>query len=361
MAAFHLRSLLRPELAELEAYVPDLGAYAIRLDANEAPPTLGDRARTRLAEAVEGPWERYPDPTARELREAIARRCNVSPAEVLPGVGSDEIIASLLTACNASRGRHVASVLTTTPTFVMYRMSAKVRGMSVVEVPLDRQWDLPIDSLCRAAGMIAPALVFIASPNNPTGNLMSRQRLGALVEAVPESLVVIDEAYIDYADGDQLDLYRRYPNVAVMRTLSKVGFAALRVGWLVGSAELVAELDKVRQPYNLNTLSQRLATLVLDELGPEVANATQGVVRERERVAGALDQLPGVEVAPRAANFVWVRTPRPAGEVHTGLAERGILVRSFHNRGGRLANHVRITISTPAENDALLAAMREVV
>lgn len=165
---------------------------------------------------------------------------------------------------------------------------------------------------------------------------------------------------MDYASRGQFDLYRRYPNVAVMRTLSKIGFAALRVGWLVAHPELIGGLNKVRQPYNLSGVSQRLATLVLDDFSDQVADVVRRVVRERERVAAAIDALDGFEVAPGQANFSWVRTERPAGDVQSHLAERGILVRSFHSCGGRLAHQLRITVGTQAQNDTLLRELGRV-
>jgi histidinol-phosphate aminotransferase len=227
-------------------------------------------------------------------------------------------------------------------------------------VPLDLQWDLADGSLSKAIEMSPPNIVFIASPNNPTGNVMARRRLLNVIDAARDSLVVIDEAYVDYAGGDHLDLYRAHDNVALLRTLSKVGFAGLRVGWLVGRPELVREVDKVRSPYNVSSASQSLARTVLTELGDEISRITREVIAERERLIPLLSEIPGVSVSPSQANFVWVHTERPAAEVFENLAKRGVLVRSFHARGGRLAHQLRVTIGTRAENDAFLDALREV-
>jgi histidinol-phosphate aminotransferase len=361
MPASPVADLLRPELSEITPYVPHPGEYAVRLDANEAPPLLSTAARARLAEAAaELAGERYPDAQAEALRAALAARTGVSAAEILVGVGSDEIITMLLTAFAQPRERMQAPVvLTTTPTFVMYAMSAKVRGQRVLEVPLDANWDLASTSLGAAVRMAEPSLVFLASPNNPTGNQFSLSRLTELIEAVPRSLVVVDEAYVDYSEQNQLELYRRFENVAILRTLSKIGFAGLRVGWLVARAELIREIDKVRQPYNMSSLSQRLGALAVTELAPEIAGIVSYVVRERARVVSALSELPRVQVTPSQANFLWVQTERPAVEVFEGLKERGVLMRSFHARGGRLAHQLRVTIGTSAENDAFLAAFRD--
>jgi histidinol-phosphate aminotransferase len=333
----------------------------VRLDANEAPPIMSALAKSRIAEALtDGAWERYPDPSLTGLRQAIASSLGVTPQEILPGVGSDEVISLLLTAfVRPLPPADTATVLTTTPSFVMYRMSARCRGLRVLEVPLDASWDLSLDALKSALQMAPPSIVFIASPNNPTGNLMSHERLSGVIAAAPQALVVIDEAYIAYSDRDQMDLYRRFENVAILRTLSKVGFAAFRLGFLVGRPALVAELDKVRLPYNVPTPTQRVAGLAFTELAPEVTRIARVVVAERARLEARLAQLPRLSVTPSQANFLWLRSERPAGELYEALKQRSILVRSFHARGGRLANQLRVTIGTPAENDELCAALTE--
>ncbi|HYP90649.1 MAG TPA: aminotransferase class I/II-fold pyridoxal phosphate-dependent enzyme, partial [Polyangiaceae bacterium] len=195
MSGFSIAALSRPELAELSVYSPDLASYRVRLDANEAPPIMSAPARRRIAEVLaDGAWERYPDPSLAELRRAIATSLGVTPAEVLPGVGSDEVISLLLTAfVRPLAPADTATVLTTTPSFVMYRMSARCRGLRVLEVPLDASWDLSVEALKSAIAMAPPSIVFIASPNNPTGNLMSLERLEQVIAAAPQALFVVDE------------------------------------------------------------------------------------------------------------------------------------------------------------------------
>src|ERR1041384_1326052 len=290
MSRFSISALSRPELAELSAYSPDLASYRVRLDANEAPPIMSHAARERIARALaEGAWERYPDPSLAALRAAIARSLGVTPQEVLPGIGSDEVISLLLTAfVRPLPPADTATVLTTTPSFVMYRMSARCRGLRVLEVPLDASWDLSVEALKSAISMAPPSVVFIASPNNPTGNLMSRERLQHVIAAAPQALFVIDEAYIAYSERDQLELYRRFENVAILRTLSKVGFAAFRLGFLIARPDVVAELDKVRLPYNVPTPTQRVAELAFTELSPEITRISGEVVAERARLAERL-------------------------------------------------------------------------
>ncbi|HLV67354.1 MAG TPA: histidinol-phosphate transaminase [Polyangiaceae bacterium] len=363
MVALPFAELLRPELGELSPYSPHAGTYPVRLDANEAPTPFSEAARARLsAAAAEAALERYPDAGLVELRRALAARSGVSADAVIAGVGSDELITLLLTAFSVPRrGAEAPVVLTTTPTFVMYAMSARVRGQRVLEVPLDERWDLDERAFLDALREHRPGLAFIASPNNPTGNLMDGARLERAIAAAPDTLFVIDEAYIDYSDRDQLDLHRRYENVAVLRTLSKIGLAALRVGWLVARPELVRELDKVRLPYNLPTLSQRLAVVATTELATELAAGTARVVAERQRLAERLARLPGVAVTPSQANFLWVGCERRAEALFDGLRARGVLVRSFHKRGGRLGQQLRVTIGTPSENDAFYAAYEALV
>jgi histidinol-phosphate aminotransferase len=299
-------------------------------------------------------WSRYPDARAVELRAAIAASCEASPEEILVGTGSDEVIALLLTALDRPQGKNPApTMVTPTPTFVMYRLSARARGFEVVEVPLDAEWDLDVASMRRAVELARPNLMFIATPNNPTGRSMSIDRLEAVIEAAPETLVVVDEAYVDFAPRAQIHLRKKYPNVAVLRTLSKVGFASLRVGWVVGPPALLAEVDKVRQPYNVPVPSQRGAAFVLRHLGAELARTSALVIAERARLAGRLAGL-GFQVTPSDANFLWVETPGPAGELTEALAARGVLIKSYHAGGGRLSRRVRITIGLPAENDRLL-------
>lgn len=361
MSTFDLSSLLCPELAGLSSYLPDLRSYPIRLDANEAPPLLGQDVLARLAQATgQVAWERYPDPTYSALRAAISARVNVPVEEILVGAGSDELIALLTTVLTRPRAAGPVTVLTTSPTFVMYRQHAIARGQRVVEVPLDEDWDLASAALEQAIATTPLNLIFIASPNNPTGNLASPDRLERLIERAADALVVIDEAYIDYSSRDQLHLYRRYPNVAIMRTLSKIGFAALRVGYILARPELAAALDKVRSPYNLPAVSQRLATLVLTEHAGAIAAMVRTVVAERERVASGLRGL-GMRICPSESNFLWVTTSLPAAEVQAQLGQRGILVRSFHPKGGRMAQQLRVTVGTPEENDRLLVAVREIV
>jgi histidinol-phosphate aminotransferase len=230
--------------------------------------------------------------------------------------------------------------------------------MKSLEVPLDRGWDLDVPAMKRAIEAVSPNVVFIASPNNPTGNRMTASRIEEVIEAAAGAFVVLDEAYVDYASGSLRALRARYPRLGILRTVSKVGLAALRVGWLEADPELVREIDKGRQPFNVSATSQAGAAAVLLEGWPLVEAQVAEVVRERGRLAEEIGRLPGFSVTPSEANFLWVRTERPAEEAFRALAARGVLVRSFHGAGGRLSSQIRITIGARTDNDRLLEAMK---
>jgi histidinol-phosphate aminotransferase len=357
-------SLLRPELVDLAAYVPaPASGVRAKLDANEAPPNPSARVRETVMRALAGmALERYPDATAGELKAQIAQRTGARPEDLLVGTGSDEVISLLLTALARPRERAThAVVLSPSPTFVMYRVTARGHGLRPVEVPLDSAWDLDVGAMGRAIEMMRPGVIFVASPNNPTGNRVSEERLRAVLDAAGDALVVLDEAYVDYS-GESLRGWRaRWPRLAVMRTLSKLGLAALRVGWLEADEALVREIDKVRQPFNVPATSQAAAAAVLAEAWDDVQAHVAAIVRERERVAAEARSIARLEVTPSHANFLWMGTPGPAAAAYEGLRTRGVLVRSFHASGGRLANRLRVTIGTHSENDAFLEALRGVM
>lgn len=356
-----LGPVLRPELSELSAYVPhDPPGIEVKLDANEAP-ACGASAREAAVRAMSRvTLERYPDPRASRLKEAIAKRTGAAPADLLVGSGSDELIALVSTALGHPRERLPKTViLTPTPTFVMYRITARGHGVKPVEVPLDATWDLDAPMMTRAIAMMQPSIVFIASPNNPTGNRMSEDRLETVVAATGEAgaLAIVDEAYVDYAGGTVRGWRERYPHLGILRTVSKIGLAALRVGWLEADAGLVGEIDKVRQPFNVSATSQAAAAAVLEEAWDDVRADVAKMVDARERLTRSIEALDGFVVTPSAANFLWVKCPVSAEQVFAHLVADKILVRSFHERGGRLATQLRITVGTESENDRLLASL----
>jgi histidinol-phosphate aminotransferase len=350
---------LRPELAELAAYVPCVPeGVRVRLDANEAP-SAPEGAQALVREAIERTaLSRYPDPRALALKEAIQRRTGADPSTILVGSGSDEVIALLLTALATPLGRSPHPVvMMPTPTFVMYGVTARAHGYKSMPIPLDKDWDLDVASFARAMEFSQPNVVFIASPNNPTGNRMSEDRLIRVIESAKDALVVVDEAYVDYAPASVRSLRERHRNLGILRTLSKVGLAALRIGWLEADAALVSEIDKARQPFNVSATSQAAATAVLHDGWEGVVRLTEQVRRERSRMAEEIGKIAGFAVTPSDANFLWVKTPAPAVSIWEHLVECGILVRSFHAMGGRMTTQLRITIGTRSENDQALEAL----
>jgi len=355
-----LSALLRPELASLKAYVPvPSGVDAIRLDANESPHALPAEARELLGRSLaEVGLHRYPDVRAERLRELVAARENVRPEQLVFGSGSDEVIALLLNALAHPReGRPRAAVLYPEPSFVMFRMSALSLGLRPVGVALDDDWDLDVAAFEDAIARERPNMIFLPSPNNPTGNLFARDRILRVADAARDALVIVDEAYGAYSRAGYADVMAGSDHLGRLQTLSKLGLAGARVGWAILPEAVAREVDKVRQPYNLNALSQRAAELCLSELAPYFEASVAAVVAERERLAAGLAAVAGVRVSPSASNFLWVELPGDAGATHGALLARGIVVRSFHASGGRLGRRVRVTVGTRAENDALLGAL----
>jgi histidinol-phosphate aminotransferase len=363
-----LQALLRPETTALSTTTSPRVADAIRLDSNEAPPPRSPVIRdTALAAFGRIALERYPDPHATRLRDQVARRTGAKPEELVFGSGSDEVIALIAATFARPRGGQAKGVvLSPGPSFPQYRRLALIYGLAHVEVPLDDAWDLDVASMRAAIAETRPSIVYIASPNNPTSNAMDRSRLEAVIEAAEGTFVVVDEAYRAFAapspggDNSVRRLRERHRNLGILGTLSKIGMAALRVGWLEADPAIVAEIDKVREPFNLSASSQEAAASVLELAWDEVQAHVRDVVQWRNDLAAAVASLPGYDVTPSSANFLWVRVAGSAIDVASELARRGILVRAFPQGGARLQAQLRITVGTPAENEALLGALRAI-
>jgi histidinol-phosphate aminotransferase len=271
-------------------------------------------------------------------------------APLIVGNGSDELI-QIITSALARPG---AVMLAPEPSFVMYRMNALYAGMRFVGVPLRADFALDTEAMLAAIERHQPALVFLAYPNNPTGNLFAAEDVERIVRSTP-GLVVVDEAYYAFADASFLSRVADLPNLLVLRTVSKIGMAGLRLGYAVAAAEWIAELDKVRQPYNLNALTQAVAPVLLAEkvLLDEQAALIRG---ERARLEARLGGLPGVRLFPTQTNFVLVRVADAPRGFETLRAAR-ILIKNLHGWHPLLEHCLRITVGTPQENDALLAVL----
>jgi histidinol-phosphate aminotransferase len=351
-----LESLVHPHLESLAPYRAPAHTATVKLDANESPWTLPAWARARLAEAVaEVALHRYPDPRAARLRALVAARFGGAEDDLVLGAGSDEVIALLVGTFGRPRGvAPVAKVLFPGPTFVMYSNTARAHGLEPVEVPLAADFQLDVDAMRAAVEVHRPNLVFLASPNNPTGSAFDEGAVEALLEVDRSVLVVIDEAYAAFSKRSLGHLVDRHPNAALMSTLSKVGLAAIRVGFCRMPAGLAAIVDKVRQPFNLNALSQRVAEIALSELTEVLDAHVAAVIAERHRLRDGL-RAAGVEPHPSDANFLLCRVDDP-DHFTARLAARGIAIKNLHGLGGPLAHHVRITVGTPDENTLLLEA-----
>jgi histidinol-phosphate aminotransferase len=365
--SFDLGAVIRSEVAAIRAYhvaVPPGAPARIKLDANESPFALGDAMREALAAEVEKAladveFHRYPDPEARDLRQLLAHDLSVEPEQILVSNGSDEAIQMLLLAVGGP-GVAVASPV---PTFVMYEIGARIQGLRFLGHPLSEQFDLDVVSFCDLLRVERPRLVFLAWPNNPTGVLYGAAVIEEILNVCTgngcNALVVVDEAYVHFSGESFLPRLNAYPNLVILRTLSKIGLAGIRLGMLVASPAVVREINKVRQPYNVNALTQAAARVMLRH--PDIASRhAAAIVKERERMRVRLRDLPGITLYPSRTNFFLIRTARPGDEVFRGLFERGIQVRNF-SQAPYLADCLRVTIGTPEENKALLDALAAVL
>jgi histidinol-phosphate aminotransferase len=348
--------LVRPEILALKAYHVSDAEGMVKLDAMENPYRLPAELREGLAAALAAAEiNRYPEPTGRRLRELLARTMDVPAGmDLLLGNGSDDLI-QMVTFTLARPG---ATVMYVEPTFVMYRMNAIFSGMKAVGVPSREDFSLDREAFITAVREHKPALVFIAYPNNPTGVLFDAEDVAAIIRAT-DGVVVLDEAYHVFAQKSFMSRLPEFPNLVVMRTVSKLGLAGIRLGYLAARPEWVAEFNKVRQAYNVSVLTQTAAMYVLGKL--DVLEAQAEIIRgERRTVREGLAALPGVTVYPSAANFFLTRVP-DANRAFEGLKSRGVLVRNFHGAHPLMQNCLRITVGTPEENRKLLSVLRDVL
>ncbi len=345
-----VKSRVKKGIQRLSAYsVPHVDCR-VKLDGNESPFPPPHEVLDKVLKGIKRvAINRYPDPGARALREKVSRITGFPSEGIVLGNGSDELIGMLMTTFSGGTGR----VLYPVPTFSMYRITGIALGLKPIEVELDDGFDIDVDVTLREISRKNPDLIFLASPNNPTGNRFSDERIFEILKH-SNGIVVLDEAYCDFSGRTFLPLIEKYENLVILRSMSKVGFAGIRMGILFGRDEIVREINKVRLPYNVNSFSQRIAEVVLDHV-EFVKKNVQLITLERDRVYKALKLIDGVEVYPSDANFILFRV-NDADRVFGGLIERGVLIRNF-NSPGRLKNCLRVTIGTPEENDAFLTAL----
>jgi histidinol-phosphate aminotransferase len=354
---------VRPEVRALSAYhVPDSGDF-IKLDAMENPYQWPEAMVEQwLAVLRDAELNRYPDPSPTGLKESLGQAMGVqADMEVLLGNGSDELIQMIAMAI-AQPGR---KILAPEPSFVMYKMIATFTGMDYVGVPLDEDFSLDLPAMLAAIEEHQPAIVFLAYPNNPTGNLFDRDAVKAIIKA-SSGLVVVDEAYHAFAGDSFMAELEAYDNLVVMRTVSKMGLAGLRLGLLAGPLAWLAEFDKVRLPYNINVLTQKSAEFALAHR--EVLDQqTQQICVDREKLMEALGEIQGIKPYPSRANFILFgvnkagvnKEEMTATGVFEFLKARGVLIKNLSTAGGVLQGCLRVTVGSPEQNEAFLSALKD--
>jgi histidinol-phosphate aminotransferase len=346
--------LLRQEVLSLHAYHVQASPGMVKLDAMENPYSLPESIRKEITLAVAGAAiNRYPDADAQKLKKSIKAVSGLPPhMDVLLGNGSDELIQLLAMAV----ARPGATLMSVEPSFVMYKMIAAFTGMKYAGVPLTADFELDLPAMLDAINRQQPALIFLAYPNNPTGNLFDASAIEQIIEA-SEGLVVIDEAYYAFASSSFLPQLGRYDNLLVMRTFSKLGMAGLRLGYLAGSKVWLEQLEKLRLPYNVGVLTQTVADILLQHHGVLLQQAEQ-IRRDRtwlfERLVGTVD----VHAYPSEANFILFRLPH-AARVFEGLKQRGVLIKKLDGGHPALLDCLRVTVGTTEENELFVRALQE--
>ncbi len=359
---------IRQDVQSMHAYAVQESAGLIKLDAMENPYRLSAELQHQLGERLSAvPLNRYPDQRIDALKRAVAAHAQLLPGQALMlGNGSDELISLLAMACDrpASAGEPVPVILAPLPGFVMYAMSAQLQGLRFVGVDLQADFSLDMPAMLAAIAQHRPAVTYLAYPNNPTANLWRQGDVQAVVDAVAAvgGLVVLDEAYQPFASHTWQDVLRaagpqRPPHVLVMRTLSKFGLAGVRLGYLMGEAALVAEIDKLRPPYNVSMLNAECALFALEH-ADTFAKQAQAIREQRQRLLVELPALPGVQqVFASDANMILLRLP-DAPAAFAGLRQRGVLVKNVSAMHPLLRNCLRLTVGTADENTQLLSALR---
>jgi len=344
MKEIEIRKLVRPNILDLRTYNAREIPCRVKLDANESPYDWDSKKVSRVSQTIK--TNRYPDPEAKALRKTAGKRFGVSHDWILQGNGSDELIYYLITTFGGP-------VLYPIPTFSMYGIIARALGEKDIAVPLDAKFDLDSGKMIAAVKKDRPRLIFLSSPNNPTGNCFSSVKIIKLIEA-SKGIVVVDEAYQPFSGKRGfLPLLKNYGNLVIMRTLSKIGLAALRLGFLIADPRIIGEVNKVRLPFNVNAFSQEIATAAMKD-AKGLNSTIRSIISERGRLFAAMEGIEGISPFPSESNFILFRT-KHAGTLHHRLLKKGILVRNL-NEG--LRGCLRVTVGTPMENTAFLKALR---
>jgi histidinol-phosphate aminotransferase len=347
------KKVFRHDVQGMHAYAIQPSAGLVKLDAMENPhrlPALLQEELGRRLAAVA--LNRYPGERVDELRRALAKYARMPEGfDLMLGNGSDELISLVAMACDIPG----ASILAPLPGFVMYAMSAQLQGLKFIGVPLTADFELDERAMLAAIEEHQPTIVYLAYPNNPTANLWDDAVIEKIVQAAP-GLVVIDEAYQPFSSRTWADRITRHSHVLLMRTMSKFGLAGVRIGYMIGRRELIAEIDKVRPPYNVSVLNCECALFALEH-ADVFAGQARDITAERERLQRALKEMPGVKPWPSDANMILVRVP-DAAKVFEGLKAHGVLVKNVSKMHPLLANCLRLTVGTHDENTRMLEGLR---
>ncbi len=351
---------IRQDVKSMHAYAIQDSRGLIKLDAMENPFRLSPELQRELGDRLgRVAINRYPVQSTADVVAALSRQVQLpAGCKLILGNGSDELIDILSVACDVPG----ATMLAPLPGFVMYQMSAQLRGLKFVGVSLTPAFELDEAAMLAAIETHRPALTYIAYPNNPTANLFDDAIIDRIVAAVgaQAGLVVFDEAYQPFSSRTWMQRMAQHGHVLVMRTLSKFGLAGVRLGYLCGHAALIDEIDKVRPPYNISVLNAE-ATLFALEHADEYQRQARLLCDERARLQGQLRALsgglPGIQVFASDANMILVRVP-DSKSAFEGMKSRGVLVKHIAGLHPLLANCLRLTVGTPEENDAMMAALK---
>lgn len=348
-------SFLRDELSQLQCYSVPNAAGLIKLDAMENPYGLPVEAQARwLAYIKAAQFNRYPEPEPETLKKKLLARFGPQDkCDLLFGNGSDELIQLLVMAI----AKPDACIMTVTPSFSMYQIIGEIVGVTSHSVQLDADYELDSVAVLNAIEKYNPAVLFLAYPNNPTGNLWKRTDMEKILSA-SNGFVVIDEAYGPFASDSFAGDVAAYENLLLLRTASKLGLAGIRFGWLAGQPRVIAELNKLRLPYNINQLTQLTLEFALDNY-PLFADQAQAICQSRTTLFEALSSVNGIRAYPSAANFILIKIlEKDATQVFESLLEQKILVKNLSQQRG-LERCLRITVGTEDENTQFLAALGE--
>lgn len=352
-----INSLVREDIRDFVPYDPHIYENVIKMDANENPYPFPDEILQNIYKRVkERGITRYPDPIAKNLRVQLAKYTGVTPEQIIVGNGSDEMIQLLLQVF----GGPGTQSLIPYPTFSMYGIHTRITGGNPVGIPLKEDFSLSMDELLREVQRSENKVTFLCTPNNPTGSTIPVSQIEEILKKA-KGIVVADEAYLEFYNREtNTSLLQKYNNLAIIRTFSKAfALAGLRVGYMLASAEIIREMMKLKQPYNVNAFSQEAAVTVLENRAifkPQV----EMIIAQRERLFDALKAMPGIKVYPSGSNYLMFRTEKSGPEIHRALIEKGVLIRNLHGGPG-LDNCLRVTIGQKEENDTFLEKLKEII